>query len=65
VGCTLLMIAITLTFYTSHRRVWVRAEASNPGSVIYLSGNCSKHRSAFRKEFEMLVKEIKRQVSDS
>ena len=65
VGCTLLMIAIALTFYTSHRRVWVRAEASNPGSVIYLSGNCSKHRSAFRKEFEMLVEEIKRQVSDS
>ena len=62
-GCTLLMIAIALTFYTSHRRIWVRAEASNPGSVIYISGNCSKHRSAFKKEFDILTEQIKREIS--
>ncbi len=62
-GCTLLMIAIALTFYTSHRRVRVRVEASNPGSVIYISGNCSRHRSAFKKEFDLLVEEIRKKVS--
>ncbi len=62
-GCTLLMIAIALTFYTSHRRVWILAEAGNPGSAIFLSGNCSKHRGAFKKEFEVFVDEIRRKVS--
>ncbi len=62
VGCTMLLIAIALTFYTSHRRLWVRVETSNPGSVIYIAGNCSRHRGAFRREFDLLVREIKKEL---
>lgn len=57
-GCTLLLIAIALTFYTSHRRLWIRIEAANPGSVVYIAGNCSKNRGAFKKEFETLTRDI-------
>lgn len=61
-GCILLMLGIAATFYTSHRRLWVRVERANPGTIIYMAGNCSKNRSGFSKEFASLVQELEKKL---
>jgi cytochrome c biogenesis protein len=59
IGFSLLLISIGLTFYTSHRKVWVWAAARNPQRVLHIAARSNKNSLAFEREFEQLVKHLK------
>jgi cytochrome c biogenesis protein len=57
-GFVLLLISIGLTFYTSHRKVWVWAAARNPQRVLHVAARTNKNSLGFEREFEQLVKHL-------
>jgi cytochrome c biogenesis protein len=58
-GFVLLLASIGLTFYTSHRKVWVWAAARNPHRVLHLAAKTNKNSLAFEREFHHLLKLLK------
>lgn len=61
VGFASLLIGIGMIFYASHRKVWVWAGPSSPGSntaKILVSGRTTKNPLAFEQEFNELCKRL-------
>jgi cytochrome c biogenesis protein len=54
-GCFLLLTGIFITFFFSHRRIWVRI---GDGRIV-VAGSTSKNQAAFRSLFEELVEKLK------
>lgn len=60
-GFTLMVVGIGLTFYTSHRKLWVHAErgsGTDGRSKIVIAGRTSKNTSGFEDEFEELCRHL-------
>ncbi|MGO9021783.1 MAG: cytochrome c biogenesis protein ResB [Syntrophobacteraceae bacterium] len=55
-GFTLMTLAIGLTFYSSHRKLWVCIEPDKKGnkSIVTLAGRTSRNAQAFEEQFEAL-----------
>jgi len=56
-GFTVMLLGIGLTFYTSHRRIWIwasPAQQGRTGTRIVLAGRASKNSLAFEQEFNEL-----------
>ena len=59
-GCALMVIGITMAFFLSHQRVWVRLAQGQDGRVeVVLAGSASRNRLAFEKKFEKLQTGVK------
>jgi cytochrome c biogenesis protein len=60
VGCALMVIGITIAFFMSHQRIWVRLTPSPDGRVdVVLAGAASRNRLAFEKKFEKIQNDLK------
>ncbi|MCX8043834.1 MAG: cytochrome c biogenesis protein ResB [Desulfobacterota bacterium] len=56
VGCCALIVGICMSFFWSHRRVWVRVEKKNDRLyVVTLAGTCSKNKEAFHNLLNRLA----------
>ncbi|MGC9966697.1 MAG: cytochrome c biogenesis protein ResB [Syntrophobacteraceae bacterium] len=55
-GFTFMTLAIGLTFYSSHRKLWVCIEPDEKGkkSVVSFAGRMSRNAQAFEEKFESL-----------
>jgi cytochrome c biogenesis protein len=53
-GFTAMMIGIGLTFYTSHRKLWIWASPEKSSTKIIIAGRTSKNSVAFEEEFDKL-----------
>ena len=55
-GFTLMTLAIGLTFYSSHRKLWVCIEPDKKRekSIVTLAGRASRNAQAFEEKFEAL-----------
>ena len=56
-GFTVMLLGIGMTFYTSHRKIWVWASPSQPGrtaTTLLLAGRANKNSLAFEEEFNRL-----------
>jgi cytochrome c biogenesis protein len=59
-GCALMVIGITMAFFLSHQRVWVRLAQGQDGRVeVVLAGSASRNRLAFEKKFEKIQTDVK------
>jgi cytochrome c biogenesis protein len=59
-GCALMVIGITMAFFLSHQRVWVRLAQGQDGRVeVALAGSASRNRIAFEKKFEKIQTSVK------
>ena len=59
-GCALLVIGISMAFFLSHQRVWVRLAQGQDGRVeVVLAGSASRNRLAFEKKFEKIRTDVK------
>jgi cytochrome c biogenesis protein len=58
VGCSLMILGLIVSFFFSHKRVWVRIPKS-PGGDIVLAGSTNKNRVGFEKSFGQLVDGIR------
>jgi cytochrome c biogenesis protein len=59
-GCALMIIGITMAFFLSHQRVWVRLAQGQDGRVeVVLAGSASRNRLAFEKRFEKIQTGVK------
>jgi cytochrome c biogenesis protein len=58
IGFILMLLAMIIALYISHRRVWLVLSPASAGTRILVAGNSSKHPLAFKREFDKLVQEI-------
>lgn len=58
-GCILMMAGIYVSFFMSHRRIWVRVEN---GSVT-IGGNASRNQTGFQLFMDQLLTKLNKQVS--
>ncbi|MCR4310334.1 MAG: cytochrome c biogenesis protein ResB [Deltaproteobacteria bacterium] len=59
-GCALMIIGITMAFFLSHQRVWVRLAQGQDGRVeVVLAGSASRNRLAFEKRFAKIQTGVK------
>ncbi len=58
-GCFLMMIGFYLTFFMSHRRVWVRLTEKRGATLVEVGGSSHRDRAGFEKEFERLKEALK------
>lgn len=56
-GCTLMVVGISMAFFMSHRRLWIRIAGN--GRVV-VGGSASKNQSAFQGTFETLVAKLEK-----
>ena len=55
-GCFMLVSGIFISFFLSHRRIWVRIG----GGRIVVAGSTSKNQAAFRTSFDEIVAQLKK-----
>ena len=63
-GFMLMTLAIGLTFYSSHRKLWVCIEPDEKGkkSVIALAGRASRNDRAFEEKFESFHSRLQKEL---
>ncbi len=62
-GCFLMVVGFILTFFTSHRKTWVRLSAHGKGTRISVAGMSSKNPVGLERELERLVHDIRHELS--
>ncbi|MZP28840.1 hypothetical protein GTO91_03840 [Heliobacterium undosum] len=54
-GCALLLIGLSFSFYLFHRQVRAVVESRDGGSRLHVGGTAAKNKIAFAREFEGLI----------
>lgn len=58
-GCTMIVVGITLSSFIYHRRLWAKIVPARGGGVtVYIGGTTHKSRIDFQKEFRKLTEKI-------
>ncbi len=60
VGCALIVFGLFISFYTSHKRLWVKILPNDDEMVLEIGAVSYKDRSGFDKEFKSIEKAFKR-----
>jgi cytochrome c biogenesis protein len=60
IGCFFMVAGLFFTFFTSHRRIWVRVLGTETGSRIDVAGTSNKNPVGLLRELEHLVKDIRK-----
>lgn len=65
-GCLLLTGGMVISFFVSHRRIWIRLSPGSHGKVqVAAAGSANRNRPAFEKTFTALLAEIRKDPSDT
>jgi len=63
-GCLLLTAGMMISFFVSHRRVWIRLSPGPHGKVeVKAAGSANRNRPAFEKTFASILAEIRKDLS--
>jgi cytochrome c biogenesis protein len=54
VGCSLIIFGLFLSFYTSHKRIWIKISSDDENTVVEIGAKSYKDRSGFEREFKHL-----------
>lgn len=57
-GFVMMLVSIGITFYTSHRKIWVWVSTRNPRKEIHIAAKTNKNSLAFEREFDHLLKHL-------
>jgi cytochrome c biogenesis protein len=65
-GCLLLTAGMMISFFVSHRRVWIRLSPGVHGKVdVIAAGSANRNRPAFEKTFGAILAEIRKDPSNT
>jgi cytochrome c biogenesis protein len=59
VGCFLMMAGFYITFFLSHRRVWVRLTEKEGRTLVEIAAASHRDRAGFEKEFEKISQALR------
>lgn len=63
-GCLLLTAGMMISFFASHRRIWIRLSPGPHGKVeVTAAGSANRNRPAFEKTFASILAEIRKDPS--
>lgn len=54
-GCGLMVLGLAVSFFLSHRQIWIQITPGKRGSQILVAGSANKNRLAFEGAFRKLV----------
>ncbi len=57
-GCLLMVVGLVLSFFISHRRIWLLLQGEGEGTSVFFAGGSNKNRSEFEKQFSVLFKKL-------
>ncbi|MBW1779909.1 MAG: cytochrome c biogenesis protein ResB [Deltaproteobacteria bacterium] len=60
IGCFFMVAGLFFTFFTSHRRIWVRVLDTGQGIQTDVAGSANKNPVGLQRELEHLVKDIRK-----
>jgi cytochrome c biogenesis protein len=63
VGCFLLVVGLIITFFTSHKRIWVRIEGKDEDVRIDVAGTSNKNPVGLQRYLEQIVDQIGQKIS--
>ena len=58
-GCFLMMAGFYMTFFMSHRRIWVRMTERKGETLVEMMGSSHRNRTDFEKELDRVGKSLK------
>jgi len=65
-GCLLLTAGMMVSFFLSHRRIWIRLAEGPHGKVeVTAAGSANRNRPAFEKTFASVLAEIRNDPSNT
>jgi len=64
IGCFMMVAGFFVTFFTSHRKIWVRLSEEESGTKISVAGTASKNPVGFQRELENLTNDLKDTFSE-
>ena len=53
-GCLIMMAGFYMTFFMSHRRIWVRLTEKEGGTLVAIAGSSHRDRTGFEEEFKKI-----------
>jgi len=59
-GCALMVVGLIVSFFLSHRRIWVYIEDKGKKRHVLVVGNTNRNRGAFSQYFEGLVDSLRK-----
>ncbi len=63
-GCLLLTAGMMVSFFVSHRRIWIRLSAGPHGKVdVTAAGSANRNRPAFEKAFAAIVSAVREDIA--
>ena len=63
-GCLLLTAGMMISFFLSHRRIWIRLAEGSHGKVeVTAAGSANRNRPAFEKTFALILAEVRNDPS--
>jgi cytochrome c biogenesis protein len=48
-----------MTFFMSHRRIWVRLTEKEGGTLVAIAGSSDRDRTGFEEEFEKIAQALR------
>jgi cytochrome c biogenesis protein len=58
-GCLLMIVGLAICFFLTHRRIWVRiSPGATQESLVLVSGDSNKNKSAFEQKFQELINRL-------
>lgn len=58
IGCILMLFGLFVSFFMSHRKVWISVRESEAGTTVFVKGSASKHTDKMQNIKEQLVTEL-------
>lgn len=59
-GCGLMIFGLFMTFFLSHRRIWVFTTKKDSGTRIVFAGTANKNKVGFERDFEIVATLLKK-----
>ena len=57
-GCVFMIVGFYLTFFLSHRRLWVRLSPQGENTLLEFAGFSHRNRIGFEQEFEKMFQDF-------
>jgi cytochrome c biogenesis protein len=61
-GCVFMIVGFYLTFFLSHRRLWVRLSTQGKDTLLEIGGSSHRNRIAFEQEFERMFQGLREEL---
>jgi cytochrome c biogenesis protein len=61
-GCVFMIVGFYLTFFLSHRRLWIRLSNQGKDTLLEFAGSSHRNRIGFEQEFERMFQALREEM---